>query len=335
VGPRSERGPVSRRWVLGVDVGGTNIVVGLVPEEGGVPAALRVRATPSMGGPEGAVGHMVRLAREVVAEVAGGLGEPEVVGVGVGCPGPVDRERGVVLDAFNLGWEPFPLRDRLARALELPVVLENDANCAAWGEYWQGAGRPFRSLVCVTLGTGIGGGLVQDGHLVRGATGTAGELGHTSLASAGRRCACGSYGCLEAYASGPNIAARARERVEAGGDSVLLDLVEGEMDRITALTVYEALVLGDEIAREVMTETAKILGAGIANVINILNPEAVIIVGGVTRAGEHLFDPLRSEVRQRAFRRAWEGCRVLPGELPDTAGVIGAAGLFLRSREEG
>lgn len=322
------------RWVLGVDVGGTNIVVGLVPEAGGVATALRARATRSMAGPADAVGHVVRLARELEREVALATGEPvELVGAGVGCPGPVDRERGVVLDAFNLGWEAYPLRDRLAEALDLPVVLENDANCAAWGEWWQGAGRPFRSMVCVTLGTGIGGGLVVDGELVRGASGTAGELGHMTISVAGRRCACGSYGCLEAYASGPNIAARAREGVEAGSDSVLLDLVGGDPERITALTVYEALVQGDGYAREVMTETAKILGAGIANVVNVLNPEAVVIVGGVTRAGDHLFVPLMAEVRRRAFRRAQEACRILPGALPDQAGVTGAAGLFLQARE--
>ena len=325
---------MSERWVMGVDIGGTNIVVGMVPEGGGVPERLRVRATRSMAGPDDAVRHIVRLGREVVGEVAEASGGPvEVTGAGVGCPGPVDREAGMVLDAFNLGWKAFPLRDRLQEALELPVILENDANCAAWGEWWQGAGRPFRSMVGVTLGTGIGGALVVDGELVRGASGTAGELGHMSIAFGGRRCPCGSYGCLEAYASGPNIAARAREGLEAGTASVLLELVEGDRERITALTVYEALVQGDAYAREVMTETAKILGAGIANVINLLNPEAVIIVGGVTRAGEHLFDPLRAEVRRRAFRRAEEACRILPGALPDRAGVAGAAGLFLRSRE--
>lgn len=320
-------------WVLGVDIGGTNIVVGLVPEDGGVPAALRVRATRSMKGADDAVGHIARLAREAVSEVRQRAGTPpRVIGVGVGCPGPVDREEGMVLDAFNLGWDAFPLRDRLEEALELPVVLENDANCAAWGEWWQGAGRPFRSMVCLTLGTGIGGGLVVEGELIRGVTGTAGEVGHMTIALAGRRCACGNDGCLEAYASGPAIAARAREGLEAGAESALLELVAGDLDRITAVTVYEALVQGDAYARGVMGETAKILGVGVANILNVLNPEAVIIVGGVTRAGEYLFAPLRAEVRRRAFRRAQEVARILPGHIPDRAGVTGAAGLFLAAR---
>lgn len=321
-------------WVLGVDIGGTNIVVGLVPAGGGPAAALRVRATRPTQGPRAAVGHVARLAREVTDQVAGG-GKLRILGAGVGCPGPVDREAGMVVDAFNLGWDAYPLRDRLQEVLGLPVVLENDANCAAWGEWWQGAGQGFRSMVGITVGTGIGGGVIADGELVRGASGAAGELGHMTITYAGRRCSCGSYGCLEAYASGPAIAARAREGLEAGTDSVLLELVDGALDRITALTVYEALVQGDVYAREVMTETAKILGAGVANVVNLLNPEAVVVVGGVTRAGDHLFGPLRAEVRRRAFRRAERACRILAGALPDRAGVIGAAGLFLRARREG
>jgi glucokinase len=183
-------------------------------------------------------------------------------------------------------------------------------------------------MVGVTLGTGIGGGLILDGSLVRGASGCAAELGHTTIDFTGRRCACGNYGCLEAYASGPNIAARAREGIEAGDESLLVELVGGELDRITAATVYDALLRGDEHAQAVMLETARILGAGIANVVNLLNPEIVVIVGGVTRAGDHLFTPLRSEVRRRAFDVAVEACRIVPGELGDAAGVIGAAGVF-------
>ena len=194
-----------------------------------------------------------------------------------------------------------------------------------------GRRKPFRSLVGLTLGTGIGGGLILDGRLVHGASGTAGEVGHMTIDFTGRRCTCGNYGCLEAYASGPNIAARAREGVEAGSESVLLELAGGVVENITAVTVSEAVLQGDPYAAEVMLETAKILGAGIANLVNVFNPDAVVIVGGVTRAGDLLFTPLRSEVRRRAFKQAERVCSILPGALPDTAGVIGAAGLFLRS----
>jgi glucokinase len=237
-----------------------------------------------------------------------------------------------VITTPNLGWKDYPIRDRISGLLDLPATLDNDANCATYAEWWQGAGRRATSMAGVTLGTGIGGGLILDGRLIRGASGCAGEIGHTTIDFTGRRCKCGNYGCLEAYASGPNIAARAREGIEAGDQSLLVDLVDGDLDRITAVTVYDALLQGDEHAQAVMLETAKILGAGIANVVNTFNPEVVVVVGGVTRAGEHLFTPLRSEVRRRAFDVAVQACRIVPGELGDAAGVIGAAGIFIVDR---
>lgn len=322
---------MSDTWAVGVDVGGTNVLVGLVSAEGEGPVALRSRATTSMGTAEQAVAHVARLAEEVISEglAAAGGRRRDVAGVGIGAPGPLDLEAGVVLDPFNLDWRDFPLRDRLSDALGLPAHLDNDANCATWGEYWKGAGRAVRSLVGVTLGTGIGGGVILDGRLVHGVSSTAGELGHMTVDLQGRPCKCGNRGCLEAYASGPNIAARAREGLAAGNGSVLVELAGGDTAGITAVTVYEAVVQGDSYAREVMEKTARILGAGVANLVNVLNPEMVVIVGGVTRAGAYLFDPLRDEVRRRAFRLAEQACRIVPGELPETAGVIGAAGLFL------
>ncbi|GMV04840.1 MAG: glucokinase [Gemmatimonadota bacterium] len=319
------------RWVVGLDIGGTNVVAGLVPAEGGKPVSLRTRGTPSLGPQDAVVPELAAMVRQVVEEglMKAGSDPGEVLGIGIGSPGPLDMDAGVVLDAFNLGWKELRIRDALADATGLPASLDNDANCATWGEYWQGAGRGVRNLVGVTLGTGIGGGIVLDGRLVHGASTTAGELGHMSIDFHGRRCKCGNYGCLEAYASGPNIAARAREGLEAGAESVLTGMLDGDLDRLTAATVYEAILRGDAYAGEVMLETAKILGAGLANVVNVLNPEAIVIVGGVTRAGHYLFNPLRAEVRRRAFRTAQEVCRIVPGELPDTAGVIGAAGLFL------
>ncbi|MDP2956606.1 MAG: ROK family protein [Longimicrobiales bacterium] len=322
------------RWVVGLDIGGTNVVVGLVPAKGGRPAALRTRSTPSLGGQEVVVAGLASLVGEVIEEGLSAAGDPEgdVLGIGIGSPGPLDLEAGVVMDAFNLGWKEFALRDALADAVGLPANLDNDANCATWGEYWQGAGRGARTLVGVTLGTGIGGGLILDGRLMHGASASAGELGHMSIDFHGRRCKCGNYGCLEAYASGPNIAARAREGLEAGAESVLTALVGGDLDRLTAATVYEAILEGDAYAGEVMLETAKILGAGLANIVNVLNPDVIVIVGGVTRAGHYLFNPLRAEVRRRAFKSAEQACRIVAGELPETAGVIGAAGLFLAGR---
>jgi len=322
------------RWVVGLDIGGTNVVVGLVPVGGGRPASLRTRSTPSLGGQSEVVRGLAALIHEVVEEGLGAAGDPhgDVLGLGIGSPGPLDLERGVVLDAFNLGWKDFPLRDALGSEVGMPATLDNDANCATWGEYWRGAGRGALSLVGITLGTGIGGGVILDGRLVHGASASAGEIGHMSIDFHGRRCKCGNYGCLEAYASGPNIAARAREGLEAGAESLLTQLVDGDLEQLTAATVYEAILRGDAYAGEVMLETAKILGAGLANIVNVLNPHVIVIVGGVTRAGHYLFNPLRAEVRRRAFRTAEQACRIVPGELPETAGVIGAAGRFLAER---
>lgn len=322
---------MSGPWVVGVDIGGTNVVVALVSVKTGEAVSLRSRATEALQGADRAVRNISRMVTDAIDETLdtyGGTRE-DVLGMGIGSPGPLDMEAGIVLDAFNLEWKEFALRDKLSEAVSLPATLDNDANCATYGEWWQGAGRGATSLVGVTLGTGIGGGVIVGGRLIHGASGSAGELGHTTISFTGRRCKCGNYGCVEAYASGPNIAARAVEGLEAGAESVLLELVQGDLTAVTAVTVYEALVLGDEYAHEVMLETAKILGAGIANVINSLNPEVVVIVGGVTRAGDHLFVPLRSEVRRRAFKSSVEACRIVPGELPETAGAIGAAGIFM------
>ena len=328
---------MSGPWVVGVDIGGTNLVVGLVPLAGGAPLGLRSRATQPERGADAAVADVARMAEAAIAETldeAGGSRE-DVVGVGIGCPGPLDLSRGVVVETPNLGWDGYPIRDRISEVLDLPATLDNDANCATYGEWWMGAGRGVASLVGVTLGTGIGGGIVIDGQLVRGASGCAGEVGHMTIDLHGRRCACGNYGCLEAYASGPNIAARAREGIEAGYVSSIPELVNGDLSQVTALTVYEALIGGDGYAQEVMLETAKFLGAGIANLVNVLNPERVVLVGGVTRAGEHLLGPLRSEVRRRAFDWAANACTIVLGELPETAGVIGAVGVFVAERNLG
>jgi glucokinase len=190
-------------------------------------------------------------------------------------------------------------------------------------------------MLQVTLGTGIGGGFVVKGRVFHGASDVAGEVGHMTIDSTGRKCKCGNYGCLEAYASGPAIAARAIEGLESGAASMLADLVDGDNERITAETVYEAIVAGDAYAKEVMHETAKFLGTGLANLMNILNPEMIVISGGVTRAGDHLFKPLEAEVRRRAFRNAYEACRIVSSELGDMAGVIGAAATYRVERHGG
>jgi len=319
-----------KRWVVGVDLGGTNIVVGLIPFEGGEVLGLRTMPTESVRGAKFVVDRMIGLVEQSIAEVLSTHGgtRDDIAGVGIGSPGPLDRKTGTVINTPNLGWRNFPLRDLISNAIHLPATLDNDANCATYGEWWMGAGRGTRTLVGLTLGTGIGGGIVLDGQIYHGCSDVAGEIGHMTIDSNGRRCKCGNYGCLEQYASGPAIAVRAIEGIEAGAESVLVEMVNGRLEDITAATVYEATRQGDDYATEVMKDTAKFLGAGVASIINILNPEMVVIAGGVTRAGDTLFEPLRAEVRKRSFRSAQECCRIVSAELPGTAGVVGAAAVF-------
>jgi glucokinase len=317
------------RFVLGVDIGGTNLVVGAVSEDGSELLALRSQPTHPEEGSEAVLGRLLAMGKSVMDETCRTSLNAEFLGVGVGAPGPLDTKRGVVLLTPNLGWVNLPLRELVHDGLGIPTAIDNDANCAVLGECWMGAARGARHVIGITIGTGIGGGIVVNGRLYHGASDCAGEIGHTTVEVNGRRCKCGNYGCLEAYASGPAIAGRAVEAIEAGQPSRLPEYVDGELDRITAQTVYQAAHDGDELAEEVVSDTAKFLGAGIANMINIFNPEIVVVFGGVTYAGERLFAPLRREVARRAFKPAVAVCRIVAAELIGTAGVYGAARTFL------
>ena len=326
-------------WVVGVDIGGTNLVVGAIAADGSRTAAVRSEPTATAGFAFGAEGHgeavvarisdMVHATIRALAEETG-QPAPNVLGVGIGSPGPLNRATGVVIETPNLGWVDFPVRDLLSTTVELPASLDNDANCAAFGEWWLGAGQGYDPVVALTIGTGIGGGVVSRGTIFHGVSDAAGEIGHTTINLHGRRCGCGNDGCLEAYASGPNIAARAVENIDAGSSSLIAELVGGNLKDVTAATVYEAAIQGDRVASEVVADTAKILGAGVANLVNLFNPACVVITGGVTKAGALLFEPLGAAVRKRAFRSAAEACHIVPGELPELAGMVGAAGVFLR-----
>ncbi len=317
------------RWLIGIDIGGTNLVVGAVSEDGQRVHGLVSEPTGVPDGPDAVIERILTLARDVIASTRQTDRSAEILGVGIGSPGPLDRKQGLVIFTPNLRWKNMPLRDRIGDALGLPAALDNDANCAMLGEHWVGAAKGAKSAVCFTLGTGVGGGIVVDGELVHGASDAAAEIGHITIDVNGRRCGCGNDGCLEAYASGPAIARRAQEAIEAGASTDILTRAGGDAAKITAQTVFEAAAAGDALADELVRDTARYLGVGIANLLNILNPEVVVICGGVTGAGDHLFVPLRREVARRAFKPAVDACSIVPGSLPGTAGVIGAAKAWL------
>jgi glucokinase len=318
------------RLIVGVDLGGTTIVVGTLTEDGHAIHGQLSEETPVHLGPDGVVDRMVAMIHrsiEMTRRSLGG-GAIEIAGVGVGAPGPLDTERGIVIVAPNLGWKDMPLRDRIGAATGLDATLDNDANCATLGEWWRGAAAGGRVVVGFTIGTGIGGGIVIDGKVFHGASDVAAEMGHMTIDLTGRHCKCGNYGCLEAYASGTAIAARTIEELEAGTPSSIPSLVHGDIRKVTAQTVYQAAADGDALALEIVRDTVRFLGVGVANILNILNPDVVVITGGVTKAGERLFGPLRIDVARRAFKPAVAACRIVPGTLPGTAGVYGAVAAF-------
>lgn len=321
------RSPLRRGYVLGIDIGGTKLAAGLVTLEGELVAQDRA-PTLAQEGPSPVIGRMVDLCRRVLAQ--SGVDRREVLAGGVGCGGPLDPVAGVIMEPPNLpGWVDVPLVQRLEDALSMPAYLDNDANAAALGEHRFGAGRGVANMVYLTISTGVGGGVIMGGRLYQGQNGNAGEIGHMSLVYNGRLCNCGSRGCLEAYASGTSIAARAREAVLAGNGSLLVALAGGSPEAITGETVEEAVRAGDPVARQVWEETMEILGAGVANVINIFNPERVVLGGGITNVGDLLFEPVRRIALSRAMKPLSRVVQIVPAQLGGQVGVLGAAAVAL------
>jgi glucokinase len=309
---------MARRF-LGVDLGGTKILTALVGEGGEVLA--RARAATPQDGPAAVMDAIAATVEDACR--AGGVEVREVAAVGAGAPGPLDPVSGVVFQPPNLaGWRDVPLRDLLVARFGLPSIVENDANAAALGEHWVGAGAGVDDLVYITVSTGIGGGLILRGRIYHGVSGTAGEVGHMVIDPSGPRCPCGRRGCLEALASGTAIGRAAREAVAAGRPTALAALAGGGL---TAAEVARAASEGDAVAREVYARAAAALGAGVTNLVNLLNPAMVVLGGGVMRAGELLLGPVRRIVRQEAFDRPGAVVQIVPARLGDDAGAVGAA----------
>ncbi len=309
--------------ILGIDIGGTKLAVGVATAEGRVLAEAR-RPSGAAEGPDAVIGRIVEMAREIVAEAEIGLNDLQ--SVGIGCGGPLDPWRGVVLNALNNpGWIDIPITDRIGEALGRPAYLDNDANAAALGEHRFGAGRGVTNMIYLTVSTGVGGGVIADGRLLRGEGGNAAELGHLTVDAHGRPCHCGGIGCLEEYCSGTNIAVRAREALAASDEPSALRAA----DAFTAAEVTAAVGAGDQLATEVWNETTTLLGAGIASMIHAFNPALVVLGGGVTKAGDLLFEPVRRAVAERTMPWLHEVVRIVPAELGDRTGILGAVTVAL------
>ena len=317
---------MTRALTLGLDLGGTKVLGVALSEHGELVAECR-RPTPRG---EDALVDTLAAAAEELRDATSGTGE--VTAVGVGAPGLVDRD-GVLRAAPNLpGVDQLPLRAGLAARLGLPVRADNDATCAAWGEYQLGAAREKQHVVVATLGTGIGGGIIIDGRLYRGANGFAGEIGHMVVEPHGPLCPCGQRGCWERYASGSGLARLGREAAHAGRAPRVLDLAGDDPEAVRGEHVTRAAIEGDAGARAVFDRFAWWLALGLANLANVFDPEMFVIGGGLVEAGDVLFEPARqafTDLVEAADRRP--DISIVPAELGERAGAMGAAALACAS----
>ena len=316
-------------YAVGIDLGGTNIKGGLVRRDGSVVLRKSIK-TEVNNGPDHVVSRIAILTRELLAEA--NVTADDVAAVCVGSPGPLDSTEGIVHEAPNLGWLDLPLAAKLRRELNMQVFVENDANVAGFGEAWAGAARDAKCAIILTLGTGIGGGIVINGQVWRGVADTAAELGHMTIDYNGRACTCGNKGCIEAYASATAVAARMKEAVLSGRESSLKnDIIAGK--DVDAEAIHLAAVAGDSLSREIFEETGRFLGIAVASFINIFNPDYVVLHGGMVNAGEMLLAPLRDEMKWRCFKSSQRNLHILPSELGGNAGIIGAAGIAFQRAE--
>jgi glucokinase len=317
-------------FVVGVDIGGTNMVAAVVNSHNAEVVSRGAIRTEAQRGPQDGFNRLGNLIDAVVHEA--GLAIDRVGGIGVGCTGPLDSISGRVHNPYTLPtWDDAPLVDHLAARFKLPVVLLNDAHVAALGEHWAGSGRGTQHMIYITVGTGIGSGIILGGRLYRGVGLMAGEVGHQVIDINGPACYCGARGCLEMLAAGPAIARFAAER--ATPDGLLLRLVGDDRSRITAQTVYEAATEGDPTALEILRQTGFYLGVGVANLLNTLAPEIVILGGGVMQGWPLIAPTMLETIGQREAVVPFSQTRIVPASLKLNAGVIGAARGLLDSVE--
>jgi glucokinase len=323
-------------YFVGIDLGGTNIKSGVVDGNGKPLSKLSV-TTPAESGPEAVMQAMASAARQATA--AAGISMSQVTGIGMGAPGPLDLEAGVVRSAPNMaGWIDVPIRRRVSELLGQPCVLENDANAAGFGEYWCGAGRQLpnvKHLVMITLGTGIGSGIVINGEVLHGTYTMAGEAGHVIIVPGGRQCACGQRGCIEAYASATNTAKRAIEAVQAGGKTTLAEAFKGRVDQITSKDVFDHAKAGDKFATQIVDETGYYLGILCVNICRFFDPQMIVFAGGMIHAGDHLFDIIRSSFADNTWTVVKDHVQIVPALLGNDAGFIGAAGVAWNEKRQG
>lgn len=324
-GPGETAGKATGDAVLALDIGGTKLAAGVISADG---SALSFASCPTVveDGPDAALKRLFDLGEKVLADAGAGAGR--LLGTGIGCGGPLDPYAGILLAPPHLpGWVDLPMTDLARERYGLPAVLDNDGTAGAVGQWRFGAGRGCRHLLYLTVSTGIGGGLVLDGRTFRGGAGNGGEPGHVTVRSEGRYCkGCGRSGCLEAYASGTSIAERAAEAAAAATARGTSTVLAGH-ERLTAAEVDAAARQGDPVATQVWAETVDALGSGLTSLVNVFEPELVVLGGGVTRSGERLLEPVRHLIAARAMGPAARTARIVRASGGDRAGLLGAAAI--------
>lgn len=309
--------------VLAIDLGGTKIVAAVISSQGKIISQAYCLSLAERG-PEAVIERVLSTARQALEQ--SNFQASEIEGVAMAAAGAVDMKRGLVTASPNLpGWHNIPIQDILVKRLGAKTYLINDASAAALGEYWLGAGKGVNNLIYLTVSTGIGGGIIINRKLYLGTDGSAGELGHITVDPNGEKCNCGNIGCWETLASGTAIVKEAVKRLSQGEESRLIDLVGGKLENITAKTVASAARRGDALAYGVIARTAYYLGIGMVNIVNIFNPELIIVGGGVARIGKLLLDPAQKIVKERAFSLPGHTVRIVPAKLRDSSALIGAA----------
>ena len=310
---------------IGGDLGGTTLTAAAVDVASGQVTGQHQVPTLAKKGHDAVMARMVDLIQTVTADT--GLGQGDIGGVGIGAPGVLDLERGRTLFLPNLPdtWRNGPLKTTIEAAVGLPTCLLNDVRCFTLGEKTFGAGRDAETMVCLAIGTGIGGGIVINGQLHLGLGGTAGEVGHQIVDPHGPPCGCGSRGCMEAFASGPAITAMALKAITQGRTTSIAELVSYDLNKVTPEVVCQAAQAGDPIARDIYEHAGFYIGIGVANLIAILSPQMVVIGGGVAQAGALLFDPIRRTARERVHVTPIEQVQIVPAQLGTDGGLIGAA----------
>lgn len=317
---------MAEKWLVGVDLGGTTTKLAFISMYGEILHKWEILTDVSNEGKN----ITVNIAKAIDAKLEElGHSKSEIIGIGMGAPGPVDLATGVIFEAVNLGWrEPYPLKDLLEVETSLPAVIDNDANCAALGEMWKGAGNGAKDLVCVTLGTGVGGGVITNGDIVHGVSGAAGEIGHiTSMAEGGAPCNCGKTGCLETIASATGIVRIATEALNKEVSTGELAAVYKGTGFVTAKDVFDSAKRNDQLALKVIDSVALHLGIALANIANTLNPEKIVLGGGVSKAGDVLLNPIKEQFLRNSFPRVAQSTEISIATLGNDAGVIGAAWL--------